>query len=52
MHRGELWFIQSEGLKVFKNLLSVGNVAESESYRDLEEQAYAGEGVGLESGEA
>jgi hypothetical protein len=44
--------VQSEGLGGFKNLLPVGNVAESESYRDLEEEAYAGECVGLESGEA
>lgn len=36
----------------FQDLLPIGNVAESERYWDLEEQAYAGEGVGCQGGEA
>ena len=36
----------------FQDLLPIGNVAESERYWDLEEQAYAGEGVGCQGSEA
>ena len=36
----------------FLDLLPIGNVAESECYRDLDEQAHAGEGVGYQGGEA
>jgi hypothetical protein len=34
------------------HLLPIGNVAETECYRDLDEQAHAGEGVGRQGGEA
>jgi hypothetical protein len=34
------------------DLLPLGNVAESECYWDLDEQAHTGEGVGCQGGEA
>jgi hypothetical protein len=39
-------------LLIFLDSLSIGNVAESERYWYLDEQAYAGEKVGYQGGEA
>jgi hypothetical protein len=40
------------GFFFLKDLLPIRNVAESERYWNLQEQAYAGEGVGCQAGKA